>query len=89
MVTRAGTEHPFDVAISGPWVFWTDWLAHGVFRADKRAGGATPLRRDVPRPMAIVAVAPHHQTCESWHTTCVHLLLSSPYLSCNLTYVHK
>lgn len=65
VVTRASTEHPFDLALAGDWVFWTDWLAHGVYRADKRAGGASALRRDVPRPMAVVAVTPDHQTCES------------------------
>ncbi|CAB3232339.1 unnamed protein product [Arctia plantaginis] len=65
VVTRASTEHPFDLALAGDWVFWTDWLAHGVFRADKRAGGASALRRDVPRPMAVVAVTPDHQTCSS------------------------
>ncbi|CAH0696500.1 unnamed protein product [Spodoptera exigua] len=65
VVTRTSTEHPFDLAVAGPWLYWTDWLAHGVFRADKRAGGATALRRDVPRPMAILAVLPQHQTCSS------------------------
>ncbi|KAI5636202.1 low-density lipoprotein receptor domain class A domain-containing protein [Phthorimaea operculella] len=63
IVTRSSAEHPFDVAVAGDWVFWTDWVSHGVFRADKRAGDVTILRKDIPRPMAIIAVTPDHQTC--------------------------
>lgn len=63
IVTQARTEHPFDVAVVDDWVFWTDWVAHGVFRADKRAGGAEQLRKDVPRPMGLVAVVPEPQRC--------------------------
>ncbi|KAJ2941219.1 hypothetical protein O0L34_g3415 [Tuta absoluta] len=63
IVTRSSAEHPFDVAVAGDWVFWTDWVSHGVFRADKRAGDVTTLRKDVPRPMAVIAVTPDHQTC--------------------------
>lgn len=64
VVTQSSAEHPFDVAVAGDWVFWTDWVAHGVFRVDKRTGEVAQLRKDVPRPMAIVAIAPSHQTCE-------------------------
>ncbi|XP_049880284.1 low-density lipoprotein receptor-related protein 1 [Pectinophora gossypiella] len=63
IVTQSSTQHPFDVAVAGDYVFWTDWVAHGVFRADKRAGDVTALRRDVPRPMAVVAVTDNHQIC--------------------------
>ncbi|XP_060807225.1 prolow-density lipoprotein receptor-related protein 1 [Amyelois transitella] len=63
IVTHSSAEHPFDVAVFGDYVFWTDWISHGVFRADKRAGDVIALRRDVQRPMAIVVVAPQHQTC--------------------------
>lgn len=64
VVTRSSTEHPFDVAAGGGWVVWTDWVARGVFRAAPPAPAAAPLRRDVPRAMAVVIVAPDHQTCE-------------------------
>lgn len=68
IVTQSRSEHPFDVAVSGDWVFWTDWVAHGVFRADKRAGGVVALRKDVPRPMGLVVVAEDHQRCT--HNPC-------------------
>ncbi|KPJ14346.1 Low-density lipoprotein receptor-related protein 1 [Papilio machaon] len=64
VVTRSEAKHPFAVAVGGGWVFWSDWVARAVLRADKRAGGARALRRHLPRPMALVVVAPQHQTCE-------------------------
>ncbi|XP_059055810.1 prolow-density lipoprotein receptor-related protein 1-like [Achroia grisella] len=63
VVVRARAEHPFGVAVCGGWVYWSDWVSHAVYRADKLAGGARALRRDVPRPMALVAVAPHQHHC--------------------------
>ncbi|XP_068625234.1 prolow-density lipoprotein receptor-related protein 1 [Battus philenor] len=64
VVTRSGAKHPFAVAVGGGWVFWSDWVARAVLRADKRAGGVRPLRRHLPRPMSLIVVAPQHQTCE-------------------------
>lgn len=63
VVTRARSEHPFAVAAGGGWVAWTDWLARGVFAAERGGGAVRALRTDVPRPCAVVLVAPHQQTC--------------------------
>lgn len=62
VVTRTRAEHPFAVAAGGGWLAWTDWVARGVFAAE-RGGAVRPLRADVPRPCALVLVAPHAQQC--------------------------
>ena len=57
-------QHPFDLAIHGRHLFWTDWVAHGVLRVDKRSGAdLRVLRRNVPRPMGIIAVDERAQQC--------------------------
>ncbi|CAH0717532.1 unnamed protein product, partial [Brenthis ino] len=61
IVVRSHTEHPFAVAAGGGWVAWTDWVSRGVFAA--RGGELRVLRRDVPRPCALVLVAPARQRC--------------------------
>ncbi|KAI1293709.1 Prolow-density lipoprotein receptor-related protein 1 [Halotydeus destructor] len=59
-------QHPFDLAIYGDYLFWTDWVAHAVYRADKHTGGElVMLRRNVPRPMGIVAIANDTNDCTS------------------------
>lgn len=63
-MTQDSTSHPFALALAGDWVLWTDWVSRGVFRAHRLGGGAAVLRRDVPRPMGIVAVQPQHVVCK-------------------------
>ncbi|CAH2097282.1 unnamed protein product [Euphydryas editha] len=65
LVTRARAEHPFAVAAGGGWVAWTDWVARGVFAADRDGGAVRALRTDVPRPCALVLVAPAAQACSA------------------------
>ncbi|XP_047540379.1 prolow-density lipoprotein receptor-related protein 1-like [Vanessa atalanta] len=65
VVTRSRAEHPFAVAAGGGWVAWTDWVARGVFVAERGGGAVRALRSDVPRPCALVLVAPDAQTCSS------------------------
>nr|XP_042899679.1 low-density lipoprotein receptor-related protein 1 isoform X4 [Parasteatoda tepidariorum] len=51
-------QHPFDLAVYDNYIFWTDWVAHAVMRADKITGGnVVTLRKNIARPMGIVAVA--------------------------------
>ncbi|XP_045762403.1 prolow-density lipoprotein receptor-related protein 1-like [Maniola jurtina] len=63
VVTRAHAEHPFALAVGGGWLAWTDWVARGVFGAERGGGAVRALRRDVPRPCAVVRVAPDTQRC--------------------------
>ncbi|RWS26912.1 prolow-density lipoprotein receptor-related protein 1-like protein, partial [Leptotrombidium deliense] len=57
-------QHPFDVAIYGDNIYWTDWVAHAVYRANKYTGAdVTILRRNVARPMGIIAVANDSEDC--------------------------
>ncbi|UYV74243.1 LRP1B [Cordylochernes scorpioides] len=56
---------PFDLAVYGNFIFWTDWVAHAVLRANKMTGGdVVELRKNIQRPMAIIAVANDSNDCE-------------------------
>ncbi|XP_039297964.1 low-density lipoprotein receptor-related protein 1 [Nilaparvata lugens] len=66
VLTSIMPQHPFDIAVYGEFIFWTDWVIHAVIRANKYTGEeVTILRRDIPRPMAIVAVANDTDDCFS------------------------
>jgi len=57
-------QHPFDLTVYGDYIFWTDWLARAVLRANKYTGSdLLVLRKNVPKPMGIVAVAKDADTC--------------------------
>ena len=59
-------EHPFDLAVFGDYIFWTDWVDLAVGRAEKRTGRhATFLLKDRAKPMGIVAVSREATACES------------------------
>lgn len=65
MVLSGTPSHPFDLALFGDFLFWTDWVRRGIGRAEKRSGrGATFIRRDVPQPMGIVAISRDASACE-------------------------
>ena len=60
------SQHPFDIAVYGDYVYWTDWMLHAVIRANKYTGqDVIMLRREVPRPMGIIAVANDTHDCKS------------------------
>ncbi|XP_064475155.1 prolow-density lipoprotein receptor-related protein 1-like [Ornithodoros turicata] len=57
-------QHPFDLAVYDNFVFWTDWVAHAVLRADKHSGAyVVVLRKNVVRPMGIIAVTNDTNDC--------------------------
>ncbi|XP_075238130.1 LDL receptor protein 1 isoform X2 [Lycorma delicatula] len=59
-------QHPFDIAVYGDYIFWTDWVQHAVIRANKYTGeDIVWLRKDITRPMGIVAIANDTNDCFS------------------------
>jgi low-density lipoprotein receptor-related protein 1 (alpha-2-macroglobulin receptor) len=64
VLPAANPQHVFALAVTRKYVFWTDWLAHGVLRANELNGeDLRSLRKDVARPMGIVAVDEQTQQC--------------------------
>lgn len=64
VLPAANPQHVFALAVTRQYVFWTDWLAHGILRANELYDpDVRTLRRDVARPMGIVAVDRHSQLC--------------------------
>ncbi|KAK9511107.1 hypothetical protein O3M35_005737 [Rhynocoris fuscipes] len=64
VLTKATPQHPFDLAVYGEYVYWTDWVHHAVIRANKYTGDDVVwLRKDVPRPMGIDAVSNSSYDC--------------------------
>lgn len=57
VITHSIPIHPFSLTVFGDFLFWTDWILHAVVRVNKYSGGdAVRLRKDIGRPMDIVAV---------------------------------
>lgn len=66
VLAKVTPQHPFALAVYGDFIFWTDWTLHSVLRADKLTGqNVVWLRRDVSRPMGIIAVANDTDDCFS------------------------
>lgn len=66
VIAKVTPQHPFDIAVYGDYLFWTDWVLHAVLRANKYTGeDVVWLRKDVPRPMGIIAVANDTDDCFS------------------------
>lgn len=54
ILAQSAPKHPFSIAVFENFIFWTDWMLHGVLRANKYSGNdVTYLRRDVEQPMGL------------------------------------
>lgn len=68
VLSNIAPQHPFDITVHGNYIFWTDWVLHAVIRANKYTGEDVYwLRKDVPRPMGIVAVHDDTAKCKLKH----------------------
>ena len=68
VLTYASPQHPFALAVWRNYVFWTDWLARGVFKADKYTGlQLTQIKKVSQRPMGIAVAAPEVNQCPVDH----------------------
>lgn len=54
VLAQSAPKHPFSIAVFENFIFWTDWMLHGVLRANKYSGNdVTYLRRDIEQPMGL------------------------------------
>lgn len=61
-------QHPFALAVWKNYIFWTDWLARGVFKADKYTGQqAMQIKKVAQRPMGIAVASPDERKCPVDH----------------------
>ncbi|KAK3853890.1 hypothetical protein Pcinc_039590 [Petrolisthes cinctipes] len=66
VLLRNVASHPFDLAVYGDHLFWTDWVLQAVVRTDKyTAGEVVKLRTSNTRVMGIVAVANDTNACDA------------------------
>lgn len=64
-VVKVIPQHPFDLAVYGNYLYWTDWVLHAVLRVNKYTGEEVVwLRKDVAKPMGIVAIANDTADCK-------------------------
>ena len=64
VLTLATPQHPFDIAVYGDFLFYTDWVLHAVIRINKYTGeDVTWLKKDIPRPMSLVAIGNETGVC--------------------------
>ena len=57
VLSKASPQHPFDMAVHGDYLFYTDWVLHAVVRINKYSGeGVSWLKTDIRKPMSLVAV---------------------------------
>lgn len=66
VLTHSMPKHPFSIAIYGDLLFWTDWALGSVVRANKYTGtDVVRLRKDIGKPMGIVAVQNTTKSCSA------------------------
>ena len=69
VLTKVMPQHPFDIAVYGDMLFWTDWVLHAVLRTNKYTGeDVVWLRKEVPRPMGLEVV--HNNTYDCAANPC-------------------
>ena len=64
IASRANPQHPFDLAVYGKFLFYSDWVLHSIVRVNKYTGEEmTWLRKNIPRPMSVIAVGDAVSDC--------------------------
>lgn len=64
ILAQLSPKHPFSMIVFEDYIIWTDWMLHGVLRANKYSGNdVTFLRQDVEKPMGIIVVQDTIKNC--------------------------
>ena len=64
IVVSSSIEHPFDIAVFGEALFYTDWVSHSVLKVNKLSGEDKVILKDeILRPMGIIVVTETQSIC--------------------------
>ena len=66
IVASSILQHPFDIAVYGDSLFYTDWKNHSVVRVNKLSGeDAVVIKNNIMRPMGLATVSSDPVKCYS------------------------
>ncbi|CAG0883349.1 unnamed protein product [Darwinula stevensoni] len=57
-------QHPFQVAVHGKFLFWTDWVLNDVVRFDMITEELHHMEQNVAKPMSIIVVSDNDLKCD-------------------------
>lgn len=64
ILAQSAPKHPFSISVFEDFIFWTDWMLHGVLRANKYSGNDVIfLNRDVEQPMGLFVAQEPIKNC--------------------------
>jgi low-density lipoprotein receptor-related protein 1 (alpha-2-macroglobulin receptor) len=64
ILAQSAPKHPFSIGVFGDFIYWTDWLLHGVIRANKYSGNDVSfLKNDVEKPMGLFIAHESMKNC--------------------------
>ena len=64
ILAQSAPKHPFSIAVFKDFIFWSDWMLHGVLRANKYSGNdITFLMQDVEQPMGLFVAQDQIKNC--------------------------
>lgn len=66
VLANISPKHPFSIAVLGNYIFWTDWMLHGVLQANKYSGNDVSfVKRDIEQPMGLFIAIEPIKSCTS------------------------
>ena len=64
VLAQTAPKHPFSIAVLGDFIFWTDWILHGVLRANKYSeNDVIFIKRDIEQPMGLFVAQDPIKNC--------------------------
>lgn len=81
VLVELSPKHPFSISVLGDHVFWTDWMLHGVLKANKYSGNDISfITRNIEQPMGLfIAIEPvencTNNECSAFNAGCEDICL--------------
>lgn len=64
ILAQSTPKHPFSIAVFEDFIFWSDWMLHGILRANKYSGNDVIfLKQDLEQPMGLFVAQDSIKNC--------------------------